>query len=89
MKVIKKSTINSEREKLNAIIESAILQKIKSPFVVRMHFAFQSPEKLYFVLDYLNGGELFFHLSKDVSFSEKRAKYYAAEILLALECLHE
>ena len=73
MKVIKKVNIKTEREKLNAIVEKAILQKISSPFIVRIHFAFQSPEKLYFVLDYLNGGELFFHLAKNVQFSEKRA----------------
>ena len=53
-----------------------------------MHYAFQTPDKLYFVLDFVNGGELFSHLRKDKKFSESRAKFYAAEIILALECLH-
>lgn len=53
-----------------------------------MHFAFQTPERLYFVIDFLNGGELFFHLRKERSFSEDRTRFYASEILLALECLH-
>ena len=40
------------------------------------------------MLDYLNGGELFYHLSQEKQFPEKRAKFYAAEIILALETLH-
>jgi serine/threonine protein kinase len=39
-------------------------------------------------MDFLNGGELFYHLRRDLKFSEKRAKFYAAEIICALECLH-
>jgi len=45
-------------------------------------------EKLYFVLDYVNGGELFFHLQRERKFSEQRARFYAAEIASALEYLH-
>lgn len=56
---------------------------------MRLHYAFQTPEKLYFVIDFLNGGELFYHLRREQRFSEDRARFYAAEILLALECLHK
>ena len=56
---------------------------------MKLHFAFQSPERLYFVMDFLNGGELFYHLRREILFSEKRTKFYAAEIVLALECLHK
>ena len=56
---------------------------------MKLHFAFQSPERLYFVMDFLNGGELFYHLRREINFSEKRTKFYAAEIVLALECLHK
>lgn len=55
---------------------------------MKLHFAFQTPERLYFVIDFLNGGELFFHLRKSGRFDEGRARFYASEILLALECLH-
>ena len=48
----------------------------------------QTKRKLYFILDYCPGGELFFHLSREGRFSEKRAKFYAAQIVLALEYLH-
>ena len=65
-----------------------ILERINHPFIVKLHYAFQTPERLYFVIDFLNGGELFFHLRKETKFNEDRARFYAAEIILALECLH-
>lgn len=54
-----------------------------------MYFAFQTPDKLYFVLDFCSGGELFFHLKKKHTFNEKKARFYIAECVLALECLHK
>ena len=64
------------------------MDKIKNPYIVKLHFAFQSSEKLYFVMDFLNGGELFYHLRRELRFTEDRSKFYAAEMLLAIECLH-
>jgi len=55
---------------------------------VNLHYAFQTEDKLYFIMDFLNGGELFWHLRKDMKFSEKRARFYAAEIVCAIETLH-
>ena len=57
--------------------------------MVKLHFAFQTPERLYFVIDFLNGGELWYHLRQETLFKEKRARFYAAEMVLALECLHK
>lgn len=65
--------------------EREILEKISNPFIVKLHYAFQTPDKLYFVLDFVNGGELFSHLRRDKKFTESRARFYAAEIVLALE----
>ena len=48
----------------------------------------QTVDKLFFVLDYCAGGELFFHLGKVGRFTEERAKFYAAQITLALEYVH-
>mmetsp|Transcript_16822 Transcript_16822/g.18744 ORF Transcript_16822/g.18744 Transcript_16822/m.18744 type:complete len:89 (+) Transcript_16822:1-267(+) len=45
--------------------------------------------KLYFVLDFLNGGELYFHLKKEGRFTENKARFYAAEVILAIEHLHK
>ena len=69
--------------------ERNILASVNSPFIVHLHYAFQTDEKLYFVVDFLNGGELFFHLRKDVRFPESRTRFYAAEITLAIEELHK
>ena len=62
---------------------------MNSPFIVNMYYAFQTPDKLYFVMDFLNGGELFYHLRKEKKFNEERIRFYAAQIILALESLHD
>ena len=54
-----------------------------------MHYAFQTPDRFYFVLDYVNGGDLFHHLRQKKRFSEWECKYYAAQTVLALDYLHE
>ena len=69
--------------------ERKILEKISHPFIVKLRYSFQNEKNLYFVLDYCPGGELFFYLSKIGPFNERAAKFYAANILLALECLHQ
>eukprot|EP00758_Cryptobia_borreli_P003688 Tbor_TRINITY_DN3916_c0_g1::TRINITY_DN3916_c0_g1_i1::g.757::m.757/K13303/SGK2; serum/glucocorticoid-regulated kinase 2 len=60
--------------------EKSILQRINHPFIVTLHYAFQTKDKLYLVLDFLSGGELFFHLSEVGTFDVQRAKFYAAQI---------
>lgn len=60
------------------IVEREIMEKITSPFIVDLHYAFQTDEKLYFIMDFLNGGELFYHLRKEQRFTETRARFYAA-----------
>ena len=54
-----------------------------------MKYAFKDREKLYFVLDYCHGGELFFYLASLHRFKEDAARFYAATIFLALKFLHE
>lgn len=70
------------------IAERDILEKIKNPYIVGLHYAFQSETKLYFFIDFLNGGEMFTYLRKERQFSERRAKIYAAEMVDAIGCLH-
>ena len=88
MKVLKKEAIEARNQFTHTKAERDILAKIKCPYIVDMHYAFQTPEKLYFVMDFLNGGELFYHLRREMKFTEGRAKLYAAEITLALASLH-
>jgi len=89
MKVLKKEEISEKEQEVHTKAEREILEKISNPFIVKMHYAFQTPDKLYFVLDFVNGGELFSHLRREKKFPEPRARFYAAEIVLALECLHD
>jgi serine/threonine protein kinase len=54
-----------------------------------LHFAFQTETKLYFLIDFLNGGELFTYLRKEGRFNEERAKLYTAEMIVAIGFLHQ
>lgn len=53
-----------------------------------MHYAFQTETKLYFIIDFMNGGELFTYLKREKRFEEKRVKIYAAELIEAISYLH-
>ncbi|KAK0937263.1 hypothetical protein LTR29_011181 [Friedmanniomyces endolithicus] len=69
--------------------ERTILESVnRHPFVVKLYYAFQDHEKLYLILEYAQGGELFHHLAIERMFSEEVAAFYMAEMVLALEHLH-
>eukprot|EP01114_Cavostelium_apophysatum_P023666 TRINITY_DN898_c0_g1_i1.p1 TRINITY_DN898_c0_g1~~TRINITY_DN898_c0_g1_i1.p1 ORF type:complete len:439 (-),score=184.56 TRINITY_DN898_c0_g1_i1:98-1414(-) len=89
MKVLDKKHILEHNEVEHTLAEKHILQKLHHPFLVNLNYSFQTEDKLYFILDYVNGGELFFHLQKEKKFTEDRVRFYAAEILLAIEHLHQ
>lgn len=89
MKIIRKAHIVERDEIEHTVAERNVLAKIKHPFIVNLKFSFQSPEKLYLVLAFVNGGELFKHLQDEGQFEESRAKVYTAQLLLALEHLHK
>ena len=88
MKVLHKSNIVKCNQVEHTRTERNVLSRLGHPFIVGLNFAFQSADKLYFVLDYCGGGELFFHLGKEGRFTEDRARFYCAQITLALEHLH-
>lgn len=89
LKVIRKAHIVSRSEVVHTLAERTVLAQVNSPFIVPLKFSFQSPEKLYLVLSYVNGGELFHHLQNEGRFDEERAKFYTAELLTALDHLHQ
>mmetsp|Transcript_3869 Transcript_3869/g.8765 ORF Transcript_3869/g.8765 Transcript_3869/m.8765 type:complete len:540 (-) Transcript_3869:484-2103(-) len=88
MKVLSKQLLLERNEVVHTKTERRALEDTHHPFLVHLRFAFQTPTKLYLVMDYCNGGELFFHLKNTGRFAEKRAMLYAAEITSALEHLH-
>ena len=69
-------------------MERDILAQISHPFIVKLHYAFQTEGKVYLVLDFLRGGDLFTRLSKEVMFTERDVQFYLAELALALDHLH-
>ncbi|GMF38182.1 unnamed protein product [Phytophthora fragariaefolia] len=89
MKSLNKSNVKRRNQVEHTRTERRVLGRAKHPFIVHLHYAFQTSQKLYFVLDYCPGGELFFHLSRMEKFEPSMARYYCAEITLALEHLHD
>lgn len=92
MKILSKKLIVKKKEIAHTIGERNILVRTSaaaSPFIVGLKFSFQTPTDLYLVTDYMSGGELFWHLQKEGRFGEDRAKFYIAELILALEHLHD
>lgn len=88
LKTIRKAHIVSRSEVTHTLAERTVLAQVNNPFIVPLKFSFQSKEKLYLVLAFVNGGELFHHLQREGKFNELRSRFYAAELLCALECLH-
>lgn len=88
MKMLRKEHVLNRNQVEHTKTERNVLEHVSHPFIVSLHYAFQTPKKLYLVLDYCPGGELFFHLSRAGRFSEGRTRFYTCELLLALEYLH-
>jgi serine/threonine protein kinase len=84
MKSIKKELVIKTDQIAGTKAEREILQKLDHPFIMKLQFAFQDTAHLYLVMDFVNGGELFFHLNNAGRFSEERARFYCAEMVLAL-----
>ncbi|TFK55891.1 kinase-like protein [Heliocybe sulcata] len=90
MKVLSKKEIIAKKEVAHTIGERKILQRsLECPFLVGLKFSFQTDSDLYLVTDFKSGGELFWHLQKETRFTEERARFYVAELTLALEHLHK
>ncbi|QRW20232.1 Pre-B-cell leukemia transcription factor-interacting protein 1 [Rhizoctonia solani] len=89
LKTIRKAHIASRGEITHTLAERTVLAQVNNPFIVPLKFCFQSEAKLYLVLAFINGGELFHHLQREQRFNEERSRFYAAELLLALEHLHD
>lgn len=89
MKSLKKNVLLDEDQVESTLLEKKILQSIDHPFLVGMVFCFQTEERVYFVLPFIRGGELFQHLRQNKYFPEEKVKFYAAIIGLSLEYLHK
>jgi serine/threonine protein kinase len=88
MKILKKNHVINKRQVAHTMSERHVLGRSKHPFVVQMHCAFQTVDKLIFVLDYCAGGDLYYHISRNGRLTEPRCRFYAAELAEALAHLH-
>uniref|UniRef100_A0A6B2L3Q9 non-specific serine/threonine protein kinase n=1 Tax=Arcella intermedia TaxID=1963864 RepID=A0A6B2L3Q9_9EUKA len=88
MKILKKEFVIATKQVDHTHAERNVLVRVEHPFLPKLYYAFQDSTNLYFVMDFINGGELFFHLRKEKKFSEDRTKFYAAQIVTAISYLH-
>ena len=88
MKILDKKYIVQKKQVNHTQTERVLLEKLKHPFIVRLNYAFQDSKRLYFLTEFLQGGELFFHLRRNSGYKEKAVRFYMSQILLALEYMH-
>uniref|UniRef100_A0A5K3FAE6 non-specific serine/threonine protein kinase n=1 Tax=Mesocestoides corti TaxID=53468 RepID=A0A5K3FAE6_MESCO len=88
MKILKKTVLIEKEEVGHTQTEHRVLQLNHHPFMTQLKYSFTTRDHIFFVMEYCNGGELFFHLSRERVFSEQRTQFYAAEITCALGYLH-
>jgi len=88
IKILKKEVIINKGEVEHTMTENRVLQTTKHPFIIGLKYSFTTEDRLCLVMEYVNGGELFVHLSKERQFTEDRARFYGAEITSAIGYLH-
>ena len=88
MKILKKEEIIKRKQINHTKTERLLLEKLKHPFIAQLQFAFQDSKNLYLVTEFLQGGELFFHIKRKTCFEESTAKFYMAQLFLAIDYLH-
>lgn len=90
MKVIKKELVNDDEDIDWVQTEKHVFEVASNhPFLVGLHSCFQTPSRLFFVIEFVNGGDLMFHMQRQRRLLEEHARFYAAEICLALNYLHD
>ena len=88
LKEMSKLKIIEKKSEYSINFEREILSKLNNPFIVNMYYAFQDSDNLYLVMDYLKGGDLRFHLTRHIHFSEEQSRFFICNLLIALEYIH-
>uniref|UniRef100_A0ABI7YWG7 Protein kinase C n=1 Tax=Felis catus TaxID=9685 RepID=A0ABI7YWG7_FELCA len=90
MKVVKKELVHDDEDIDWVQTEKHVFEQASSnPFLVGLHSCFQTTSRLFLVIEYVNGGDLMFHMQRQRKLPEDHARFYAAEICIALNFLHE
>ena len=89
MKVIKKSLVSDDEDIDWVQTEKHVFEIATNyPFLVGLHSCFQSPSRLFFIIEFVRGGDLMYHMQRQRRLPEEHARFYASEISLALNYLH-
>lgn len=78
MKCIRKDVVIEHESVESLAVEKLILLQVNHPFIIGMDYVFQKAYRIYFIMDFIQGGELFKHLSEQKRFDESKTKFYAA-----------
>ena len=89
MKILTKKQVKLRHQESHTKAERDLMVRINCPFIVNIKFAFQDNIKLYIITEFMQGGEMFFHLHKEKRFSNQKTRFYIIEIILAIEFLHK
>ena len=89
MKILKKEEIIKRNQITHTKTERFLLEKLDHPFIAKLKFAFQDSKHLYIITEFLQGGELYFHLKSRNNFKESTTKFYMAQIFLAIDYMHK
>lgn len=89
LKSLDKKRIKLKQGETLALNERIMLSMVNNPFIVCMTYSFHTPDKLCFILDLMNGGDLHYHLTQHGVFDESSTQFYAAEVMLGLEHMHK
>lgn len=88
MKVLDKLMIKKRNQQQHTQTERDLMVQVRNPFIVKIQFAFQDNANLYICTEFMQGGEMFYHIYNEKKFSLEKTRFYAAELVLALEFLH-
>ncbi len=89
MKELSKAKIKLNKQEEHSKAERDLMIKLNSPFTVNIKFAFQDESKLYIVSEFLQGGDMFYHIHHStINLTEETVKFYIIEIILGIEFLH-
>ena len=88
LKEMQKARVISKRSVNSVLNERKLLAVLKHPFIVNMQYAFQDKGNLYLVMDLMTGGDLRFHVGRELRFTEEQTRFFVCCILTGLEYLH-